>query len=1020
MVFAAVIGISPAPTLVSAVELELPVGEAHFPISIRSGNATSFQQGAYEVYVLKNGCEIRQGDVHARGSDAVLWIDRAEAYSGKPSRVIAYFEGDVHVRFGRLGDPTAVSKRQANTLVDRRWLGRFTTNAGIELSVPLSSTNPDKLPAIVERGRSARQGELARTTAQLEQHPPSAIADNSVVPAQFTTQEIAPPAAVTPGTGGRRVRIFRRNNTPFQYKTFAHPQRDEQVTMFTSGIQVIVEGLDELGTVTMETDRLVIWSPRVDFGNANAASMQLGDGQYEFYLEGNIVFRQGDRVIYADRMFYNVARESGVVLSAELLTPIPDYQGLVRLKADVLQQLDRQHFQAYGAALTSSRLGIPRYWLQTEKMEVEDIQRPLVDPFSNQTAIDPVTGQPAVNHQMLATSRNNYFYLMQFPVLYWPTIATDLTNPTFYLEKITVRQDQIFGSQVMLDWNMYQLLGVRQPPPGTKWSLSTDYFSNRGPALGTTFKFDGNTLMGVPGPYQGFADAWGIYDTGLDTLGADRRNLTRDEEFRGRILAQHRQYLPNDWRLSAEFGIISDRNFLEQFFESEWDTYKDESTGIELKRAIENQSFSLTADVRLNDFVTQTEWLPRLDHFLVGQSLLFDTLTWHEHSQVGYARLQTAVPPTNAVDAAKFDPLPWESQQEGVVASSRQSIELPVQLGVVKLAPYALGEAAFFGNDVNGDSNTRLYGQAGIKGSLPMWSVNHDIQSELLNLRGLAHKLVFDADYSFSDADKDLNQFPLYHPLDDDSTEHFRRRLKFNTFGLPAGTPVPLRFDDRNYAVRSGMQNWVTSNGTEIADDLQLLRLGMRNRWQTKRGLPGQERIIDWITFDLEASFFPDAARDNFGEQLGLVDYDFKWHIGDRFSILADGFVDFFDGGLQQYTVGGMLDRPEVGNFYLGYRRTDGPFNANVILASAGYRMSDKWLFAGGTSFDLNNEGAIGQNFSLTRVGEAFLIRAGFNVDYSRSNVGVQLGIEPRFIGRTRLGVAGGVPIPPAGAFGIE
>jgi hypothetical protein len=933
--------------------------------------------------------------------------------------VIAYFEGDVHVRFGRLGDPTTIAKRQQNTLVDRRWLGRFTTNAGVELSLPITEKNPERIPAIVERGRSARQGELARTTALVEEMQANAPR-SAVAPAQYTTQEIAPPVATTPGTGGRRVRIFRRNNTPFQFKTFAHPTRDEQVTMFTSGIQVIVEGLDELGSVTMETDRLVIWSPRVDLGNANAASLQFGgDGQYEFYMEGNIVFRQGDRVIYADKMFYNVSREYGVVLSAELLTPIPDYQGMVRLKADVLQQIDRQHFEAHGAALTSSRLGSPRYWLQSEKMSFVDNQRPLVDPFTNQVAVDPVTGRPEVQHQMLATSTNNYFYLMQTPLLYWPTIATDLTDPTFYIERITYRQDQIFGHQAMLDWNLYQLLGIRQPPRGTKLTLSTDYFSKRGPALGTFFGFQGDTLVGVPGPYNGFADAWGIYDTGLDTLGADRRNLQPDEEFRGRILARHRQYLPNDWRLSAEFGIISDRNFLEQYFEQEWDTYKDQTTGIELKRAVENQAFSLTADVRLNDFFTQTEWLPRLDHFLIGQSLLFDTLSWHEHSQIGYARLRTADAPANPIDAAKFDPLPWEVAQEGVVGSSRQAIELPVQLGPVKVVPYALGEAAFFGNDINGDSMTRLYGQAGVRGSLPMWSVNHDIQSELFNLRGMAHKLVFDADYSFSDANKNLDQLPLYHPLDDDSTEHFRRRLQFNTYQLPAGTPVPLRFDERTYALRSGVQNWVTSPATEIADDLQLLRLGMRNRWQTKRGLPGQERIIDWITFDLEASIFPDATQDNFGESVGLVDYDFKWHIGDRFSILADGYVDFFNDGLQQYTVGGHLDRPEVGNFYLGYRRTDGPFTANVILASAGYRMSEKWLFNGGTSFDLNNQGAIGQNFGITRVGEAFLIRAGFTVDYSRNNVGVQFMIEPRFIGSRRLGVAN-VSIPPAGAFGIE
>jgi hypothetical protein len=53
-------------------------------------------------------------------------------------------------------------------------------------------------------------------------------------------------------------------------------------------------------------------------------------------MEGNIEFRQGDRIVYADRMYYDVRRQIGVILDAELLTPLPryadhKYQGLVRL-----------------------------------------------------------------------------------------------------------------------------------------------------------------------------------------------------------------------------------------------------------------------------------------------------------------------------------------------------------------------------------------------------------------------------------------------------------------------------------------------------------------------------------------------------------------------------------------------------------------------------------------------------------------------------------------------------------------
>ena len=40
-----------------------------------------------------------------------------------------------------------------------------------------------------------------------------------------------------------------------------------------------------------------------------------------------------------------------------------------------------------------------------------------------------------------------------------------------------------------------------------------------------------------------------------------------DRDNRYKVLARHRQYLENNFQLTGEFGLISDRNFLEQYFE---------------------------------------------------------------------------------------------------------------------------------------------------------------------------------------------------------------------------------------------------------------------------------------------------------------------------------------------------------------------------------------------------------------------------------------------------------------------
>jgi hypothetical protein len=710
-------------------------------------------------------------------------------------------------------------------------------------------------------------------------------------------------------------------------------------------------------------------------------------------------------------MYYDVRRRVGMVLDAELLTPVPQYQGLVRLKARMLQQLDASHFVAHDGLITTSRMGEPRYHFESGMITFEDIQRPAIDPLTGSLQLDPQTGQPLVDHQRMATATNNFLYVAGVPVFYWPTIATDLEKPTYYIDGLAVRNDSVFGTQLLLDLDAYQLLGIKRPPQGTEWDVSLDYLSDRGLGFGTGFAYDRKDFLGLAGPTRGYVDAWFINDDGLDNLGLGRRALPLEEDFRGRVLWNHRQQLQNNLTLTGELGWISDRNFLEQYFEREWDEFKDQTTDLELRRTFDNQSWSILASARLNDFFTQTEWLPRLDHFLLGQSLLNDRLTWSEHSNISYARLRAADPPQQTAPFVPWSPLPWEANVEGERLATRHELDLPFQFGPIKFVPYVLGELAHWGEALDGEDLQRAYFQTGARASIPFWSVNPAVEDPLLNVHGLAHKVVFDAEFSYADANRNLDLFPLYDPINDDSIEAYERTL---------AQPVPAKYDPRFYAVRTGLEGWVASPATEIAEDLTALRLGMRHRWQTKRGPVANRRIIDWITLDTNAAWFPDEDRDNFGESIGLIDYDFRWHVGDRLTLVSDGYFDTFGDALRTVSVGGFLTRPPRGSIYLGFRTFTGPFNSDVINASYSYWMSPKWVSTLGSSVDLANTGNIGQTFSLTRVGESLLVTLGFNVDKSKDNVGVSLLVEPRFLPKSRVNSLPGIFIPPTGAFGLE
>ncbi len=993
--------VDPLPAQAPAAKFQLPAGDWQAPIRISADHSYHWEEGSYQVVLLTGDCRVLQGTTSIAAKQAVLWIDR-EPTGPFSTKIIGYYEGEVEFSSSTAG---GVRFR------DSRYLGRLVTQAGIELTIRRPEPIPDQLPAIYQRAREARAAE-----------PPA------YRHVGFLQQEEEVPAvegATTLVAGGRRVQIFPRGNTPIQLQTRPGATPDRQIYIVTQGVRAVIEGLEggpvgELGKVILEADRVVVWGPSLGSLLRNRQANTPRDFPLEFYLEGNVVFRQGDRVVYAERMYYNATQFFGTILSAEIFTGVPNYDGVLRLKADVLQQLNQQQFRAYTAAITTSRLGGPRYWLQANQVDFEDRQAPQQDLYTGGPAVNPQTGELIVKHNLHARSRNNFVYAGGLPIFYWPSLESNLTKPTFYVTRIGGKSDDIFGNQVLIDWDAYQLFGFREPPEGTDWTISTDYLSERGLAGGTRFEYERNGIGHLPGAKRGFIDAWGVHDTGRDNLGADRRALLPPTHDRGRAIWQHRHDFGAGVRFQAEAGWISDRNFLEQYFEREWDLNKDQATGFELKWLRSNREWRLSTAFRVNDFFTVPEWLPRLDHYVNGHSVLMDRLTWYAHSQVGYARLRTADAPTDPADAATFQPLAWEVPAKGVRAATRQEIDLPMQLGWLKIVPYALGEAAYWEEDLARNDQTRFLGQLGVRASVPIWSIDPTYQNTLWNLNGLAHKIHLQTDIFWSDASRDVGLFPLYDALDDNSVEHFRRRLYFLTFGGMMGGTLPLRFDERYFALRSGLQRWVSGPSTEIADDLMTARVDLRQRWQTRRGAPGNERTVDWIVFDMGGTFFPKSDRDNFGEVAGLLKYDFRWHLGDRFSILSDGFADTYTDGLRSVSLGGVLSRPDRGRLYVGFRAIDGPITSNVINASLTYRMSEKWMANLGSSVDLADTGNIGQSVSIVRIGESMLLKVGFYVDSGRDNVGIDFSIEPRFLPSSRLDRVAGVKIPPVGAEGLE
>ncbi|MBU6175157.1 MAG: hypothetical protein KGQ60_15210, partial [Planctomycetes bacterium] len=472
-------------TSISASEIGLPLADPKFAIRVRAQEASRQTQGCYEAVTLRGDIRIHQGTFTATAEEAVFWIDLSlpeSAYRNQArkflldlkgnceiriegqtvrddqwtGRLFSYFEADLQseVWLEPVGPPPSLSWNHPSTNAAVEPAVSWTSDdeamhvrlaQQVLQTVPPSSPstgiivgNPSLGGTVVDPGPMAIQGErLPQPNTKSEEisafqlGAPSVATPPSTVPAPVAAPVVlgAPGLPAPRRVGARTFQFAGRSGVSPQFEAKSRPDRGDSVITFTGGVRLrfgdtsiaTSSGIVDLGTVLIESDRVVIWTADL----TRLMSGQINDLPVEIYLEGNVVFQQGSRRVYAERMFYNVQSEYGMILSAEVHTDAPQYDGIIRMKADVVQQLSRENFVAQQAAITSSRLGVPRYWLQADRVELTDrSSEPKTNLFGFTTSTVAETG-------MKARARNNFVYLEGLPVFYWPIMDTNVDTSSF-------------------------------------------------------------------------------------------------------------------------------------------------------------------------------------------------------------------------------------------------------------------------------------------------------------------------------------------------------------------------------------------------------------------------------------------------------------------------------------------------------------------------------------------------------------------------------------------------------------
>ncbi|MFO0799913.1 MAG: hypothetical protein U0804_20780 [Gemmataceae bacterium] len=817
-----------------------------------------------------------------------------------------------------------------------------------------------------------------------------------------------------PGTPGRSFQFARRYGRLFNISSEQIDANTQRIVFMGGVIVSVSPGADKAGkaqpAMEFATDSAVVWVTGTKVNNVAEGFEASPETkrEVEVYLTGNVVIRTVSaaaketvgQTLRAEEIYYDVARNRAVAVNADLEMATRQAPDGVHLTGKEIRRLDRENWEVLDGSAYSSKLpSDPGFQLTSTRATLRERTVQPTNIFG--IPYRDFDGNPVEAPERILTIRNAVTRLADLPVFYLPYLKVDANDPLGPLTAIGLGQDRIFGTQVYTTWDVYKLLALR-PPAGHRWRMDLDYLSDRGPAAGTNYDY---TLPPDPdrgySPGGGYMRLYGLSDGGVDVVGGGRGVEPTHPDFRGRGQWRHQQELFSaDTYFQGQLSYLSDQNFLEQFYKAEFDLGPNQDTFAYLTHRYRNMWAAALVQPKIDrNWLTQTMWLPRVDGAITGESF-WDLLSYNARANAGYALLRPsqqnpfAVMPTDRyVDTGRFN--------------LNQEVSVPFDLGPVRLVPYGTLDLAYYTQALTGDDLGRVYGGGGLSANLPFSRLYEGATSELLNVRGLYHKASVGANYYYAQSSTAYTNLPQLDRLNDNTTDYtYNYARTYFPQNLPGPDGLALAYspvyDAQRYAIRR-----VVDNRTDTLDDMQVLRLENRNRFQTKRGYPGLEHTVDVFSLNLGASFFPNPARDNFDHPWAFLEYDGLWNVGDRVALMSAGWVDPFDLGARYWNVGASLDRPDRTSFYVGYRQTD-PVNSKTVTGSVTYQLSRRYFTNVGVSYDFGMQQALTNSFSVTRTGSDMTFTFGVTYNALVNNFGVQFLLVPNLVAYSAQGRLGG------------
>ncbi|GJQ58062.1 MAG: hypothetical protein SCALA701_08630 [Candidatus Scalindua sp.] len=610
----------------------------------------------------------------------------------------------------------------------------------------------------------------------------------------------------------------------------------------------------------------------------------------EFYAEGNVTLRRGKDILIADKVFENAEEGKGLLVNSTIRTTFSEVNIPMYIRGDEIKHRGQGQYDVKNGSFSSCTYGHPHFHFKSANIRL----------FK--------TGQ----HTVIATQKDT-LYAGNVPIFYIPFLSFNLQKNKALLKNWETGTAGRLGRFVTTDWDLYSLASVGSLSEWSELTFSADYFSDRGPAAGLDFEYAKPNFWGEARTYFVQDDAT-----------FDINSVPIDDEDRGHFLWRHRQLLENGWRADIEISQVSDRSYFREFNVLEFKTDKDRETLLYLRKISDNKGLTLLAERQLRTYDTyvdskrlnrKNESLPEFKYRMIGEPLWEGKLNYTTETGLAYqSRMFDGISPQRAEEAflgrgalltaeRVFDRVPVRLEPEETIRfDTDHLLNAPFRLFGVNFNPFVGARLTGYSESVKTDPITqenigsgaarlRLIGSLGLEANTTL-SRTYSTYNKFLNINRLRHMITPEVRFNFNPIatqdPEDLNQF----------------------------------------------------DGVDAMDTFQSVVLGVRNRFQTKRGQTGNETPVTIADVDIEFNLFPGNAGLN-RKRDDYIKLDVRLNLSDKLSILSENNEFNLDrGGVDIFNLGINYNTPKL-NFFLGNRFIEDI--SSSVMVSSSVSIGEKW-----------------------------------------------------------------------------